>query len=338
MEYEILLCGDFICKSPVAKLLTTGGPIRIDMPVYTLWNKRIDVGGKLYKISIHDVYTCHGSEILRARILKNIPNIGIVLIYSNKSSSSVEYAMEIYKELTEGKGTKKFPLILVEDHSNLNREITVTAKERKKLKKKLKCPLVSISTSNFREVENVFLTLMKKMDKHLHREINNLTTLSYPPGLNEYRIMILGERFIGASSIISTMYQGKTVECFQLNCSFQYNFKNTNYILHIVESDHFDYSEADGFVIMYSITSRESFDNTAKLHQCLVNSRTEESLPLIIVGNKMDIEFKREVHFEEGVELAQTMNASFAETSKDDTESVKNAFHDLLEQIIDKTF
>ena len=90
----------------------------------------------------------------------------------------------------------------------------------------------------------------------------------------------------------------------------------------------------EGFVIMYSITDRESFREAAQAKKQIerVRSRSEE-IPMVLVANKIDLESKRVVTTEEGQALAQEFDCPFFETSAALRHFVDDVFHSLIRQI-----
>ncbi|KAJ6252341.1 ras-like protein [Anaeramoeba flamelloides] len=89
------------------------------------------------------------------------------------------------------------------------------------------------------------------------------------------------------------------------------------------------YREGDGFLIVYSITNRRSFDLvTHFLHEiCHINYLKEEEVPMIIVGNKCDLEIEREVSYQEGQDLARLKHCTFIETSALTNQNVEEVFY-----------
>jgi GTPase SAR1 family protein len=51
----------------------------------------------------------------------------------------------------------------------------------------------------------------------------------------------------------------------------------------------------EGFVICYSITDRRSFDEVLNHKNLIDRVRCKENIPIIITGNKCDLEHKRKV-------------------------------------------
>jgi GTPase SAR1 family protein len=51
----------------------------------------------------------------------------------------------------------------------------------------------------------------------------------------------------------------------------------------------------EGFVLVYSIDSRESFEEIAPLYQHILRVKDLDRFPAVVVGNKCDLEFERQV-------------------------------------------
>ena len=76
------------------------------------------------------------------------------------------------------------------------------------------------------------------------------------------------------------------------------------------------YRKADGIIIVFDITQKESFD---KIHDWIKsvhdNIETYREIQIIIVGNKIDLEEKRQVTREEGVKLSEYFEIPYFEAS-----------------------
>jgi GTPase KRas protein len=53
--------------------------------------------------------------------------------------------------------------------------------------------------------------------------------------------------------------------------------------------------EGEGFLLIYSITDRDSFDMIGAMHRQLLRVKDTESVPIVLVGNKCDLEYQRRV-------------------------------------------
>lgn len=76
---------------------------------------------------------------------------------------------------------------------------------------------------------------------------------------------------------------------------------------------------------MYDITRRETFTHVRKwLQEVRVNS--SKNITMILIGNKKDLEDRREVRFEEGESFARENGIMFLETSAKTAFKVVEAF------------
>lgn len=92
----------------------------------------------------------------------------------------------------------------------------------------------------------------------------------------------------------------------------------------------------EGFLLVYSVTERESFNELNSFHQQILRVKDTDNVPLLLVGNKSDLNYERSVSFEEGEELARQFGCKFLETSAKQGINVDQAFHDLVRAIRDK--
>ena len=92
-------------------------------------------------------------------------------------------------------------------------------------------------------------------------------------------------------------------------------------------------SRADGFLFVYSITSRSSFEEIPSLRDHILRIRGFGQFPLILVGNKCDLNEERQVMTGEGQDMAQSFGCPFLETSAKTPINVDLAFHDLVREI-----
>ncbi|XP_053326935.1 ras-related protein M-Ras [Spea bombifrons] len=90
----------------------------------------------------------------------------------------------------------------------------------------------------------------------------------------------------------------------------------------------------DGFLIVYSVTDKASFEHVDRFHQLILRVKDRESFPMILVSNKVDLIHLRKVSSEQGRDMAAKHNIPYIETSaKDPPQNVDKAFHDLVRVI-----
>ena len=111
----------------------------------------------------------------------------------------------------------------------------------------------------------------------------------------------------------------------------------------------------EGFLLVYSITSRQSFEEILTFQQQILRVKDKDYFPIIIVGNKCDLDMERQVSrqgmlwpnptaeiamngltlldYIEGEDLARQFNCAFIETSAKSRINVDNSFHNIVREI-----
>lgn len=106
--------------------------------------------------------------------------------------------------------------------------------------------------------------------------------------------------------------------------------------------------DGEGFVLVYSISSRASFSRIKRFHHqiqrvkesCassppypgspLSAANTQAPVPIMLVGNKSDRVTEREVSTQEGHALARELGCEFVEASAKNCINVEKAFYDVV--------
>ena len=90
------------------------------------------------------------------------------------------------------------------------------------------------------------------------------------------------------------------------------------------------YKDADCCLLVYDITSRKSFEKL-KYYISQLKENAKYIKKVILLGNKRDLENKRQISNEEGVKLAKDNGFIFMESSCVDNYNVSDAFTALIE-------
>ena len=91
------------------------------------------------------------------------------------------------------------------------------------------------------------------------------------------------------------------------------------------------YRQADCCMLVYDITSRQSFEEVKKYFIPKIKEYSNNILKVILVGNKSDLEDNRKVSEIEGINLALENGFIFMETSCLENKNVSEAFTELVE-------
>ena len=92
------------------------------------------------------------------------------------------------------------------------------------------------------------------------------------------------------------------------------------------------YKGAKGAFIVYDITRRNTFDNIDKWISDL-KTNGDNNISIMLIGNKSDLNDKREVETNEGIKKSEETKIAFMETSALSGENIIKAFNELIEQI-----
>jgi Ras-related protein Rap-1B len=71
-----------------------------------------------------------------------------------------------------------------------------------------------------------------------------------------------------------------------------------------------------GFLLVFSITSQSSLSELSELREQIIRIKDDENVPIVIVGNKSDLESERVVTRQKAFAVSQSWgNAPYYETS-----------------------
>ena len=91
------------------------------------------------------------------------------------------------------------------------------------------------------------------------------------------------------------------------------------------------YKKADCILLVYDITSLKSFNACKNYYIKQILNTCKEDIKVILLGNKTDLEQKREVTQEMGSNLAKQYKFFFKETSCEENYNVSDSFETLIE-------
>ncbi|KOB78522.1 Uncharacterized protein OBRU01_02199 [Operophtera brumata] len=130
------------------------------------------------------------------------------------------------------------------------------------------------------------------------------------------KIAMMGTRSVGKSSLIIQFVEGQFVDSYDPtieNSQDEYGIFPQQYSM-----------DFHGYVLVYSITSRKSFQIVQIIYDKLLDMVGKIHVPIVLVGNKTDLHLERKISTEEGKRLAEKWKAAF---------SVTDMFHAILSEI-----
>ncbi|EHN00223.1 Ras1p [Saccharomyces cerevisiae x Saccharomyces kudriavzevii VIN7] len=166
--------------------------------------------------------------------------------------------------------------------------------------------------------------------------------------IREYKIVVVGGGGVGKSALTIQLIQSYFVDEYDPTIEDSYRkqvvIDDKVSILDILDTaGQEEYSAmreqymrtGEGFLLVYSVTSRNSFDELLSYYQQIQRVKDSDYIPVVVVGNKLDLENERQVSYEDGLRLAKQLNAPFLETSAKQAINVDEAFYSLIRLVRD---
>lgn len=166
------------------------------------------------------------------------------------------------------------------------------------------------------------------------------------------RIVVLGNTGVGKSALVVRYLTKRFIWEYDptLECVYKHqtNVDNESTAIELLDtagennsnvSSNFEGNAmwGDGFIVVYSVVDRNSFEQISSIKSQLDEIRKSSSVcsvPCVLVGNKVDLEHQRTVSFDEGEQLAARLSCSFFETSASDGGAViAEAFHEICREV-----
>jgi GTPase KRas protein len=164
--------------------------------------------------------------------------------------------------------------------------------------------------------------------------------------MTEYKLVIVGGGGVGKSALTIQLIQNHFVDEYDPTIEDSYRKQVTiddeTCLLDILDTaGQEEYSAmrdqymrtGQGFLCVYSITSRSSFDEIASFREQILRVKDKDAVPIVIAGNKCDLDHERQVTTVEGKDLAKSFQVGFMETSAKARINVEEVFFELVRNI-----
>jgi len=170
--------------------------------------------------------------------------------------------------------------------------------------------------------------------------------------MRTFKVVVLGSGSVGKSAITLRFIHGRFVVQYDPTIEDSYRHQvevdSVNYILEILDTAGTEQfaqlrnlyvKNGMGFVLVFSLASKSSFLEISELREQIVRVKESTSVPLVIVGNKSDLEDLRQVSRKEAEQLCRSFNSEYIESSAKNNVNIDHIFHTLIRIITasDKT-
>ncbi|OZJ02171.1 Ras-like protein 1, partial [Bifiguratus adelaidae] len=164
--------------------------------------------------------------------------------------------------------------------------------------------------------------------------------------LREYKLVMVGGGGVGKSALTIQFIQSHFVDEYDPTIEDSYRkqcvIDGETALLDVLDTaGQEEYSamreqymrNGEGFLLVYSITSRNSFDEISTFYQQIRRVKDRDFFPMVLIANKCDLEQDRQVSSQEGRDLAKSFGCTFIETSAKQRINVDEAFYNVVREI-----
>jgi len=163
----------------------------------------------------------------------------------------------------------------------------------------------------------------------------------------EYRLLVLGSAGVGKSALTVQFVSNIFVDVYNPTVEDSYRKQVTIddqcFVLNILDTagvedfsavrQHYTLS-GHGFLIVYSITSNESFLDVATIYEDILRIKDCEKVPVVVIGNKCDMENLRKVPTSVCAEYCSKLGIPYFEVSAKTRVNVEESFYCVVREII----
>lgn len=168
--------------------------------------------------------------------------------------------------------------------------------------------------------------------------------------MREYKLVVLGSGGVGKSALTVQFVQGIFVEKYDPTIEDSYRKQvevdGQQCMLEILDTAGTEQFTAmrdlymkngQGFALVYSITAQSTFNDLEDLRDQILRVKDTDNVPMVLVGNKCDLEDERVIGKDQGNQRAKQWGCSFIESSAKAKINVSEIFFSLVRQINEST-
>lgn len=165
--------------------------------------------------------------------------------------------------------------------------------------------------------------------------------------MKEYKVVVLGSGGVGKSALTVRFVAGQFVEKYDPTIEDFYrkeiDMDGSPTVVEILDTAGTEQfasmrdlyiKNGQGFLLVYSIINQQSFIDVKPLRDQILRVKGVINVPMLLVGNKCDLEAERAVSKNDGVTLASSWACPFFETSAKTKQNVESIFVEIVREVI----
>ena len=161
--------------------------------------------------------------------------------------------------------------------------------------------------------------------------------------VQHYKIIFLGDQYVGKSSILNRFYQDRFEPDYQATIGLDFHSKNVEIKGSTIRLLLYDTAGQEKFkslipmyirdaniiIVVYDISNKDSFIHTDHWVNETKDLKREDAI-FVLVGNKIDLEDKRAVSNKEASEFAEQKGFLFHEVSAKTGDEIQELFNSII--------
>ncbi|AGO10651.1 AaceriAFR464Wp [[Ashbya] aceris (nom. inval.)] len=166
--------------------------------------------------------------------------------------------------------------------------------------------------------------------------------------MRDYKLVVLGAGGVGKSCLTVQFVQGEYLDTYDPTIedsyrksmeiddkAFDLEILDTAGVAQFTAMRELYIKSGMGFLLVYSVTDRQSLAELMELREQILRIKDSKRVPMVLVGNKADLQNERAISVEEGIDVSSRWGkVPFYETSALLKSNVDEVFIDLVRQIM----
>lgn len=166
------------------------------------------------------------------------------------------------------------------------------------------------------------------------------------PNQEEYKLAVVGGGGVGKSALTVQFVQNTFLEEYDptIEDSYRKHAKVDDSVVFLEILDTAGQEEykalrdqymrtGDGFLLTYAVNDRKTFGEINEFIEQICRVKDSDSWPMVLVGNKCDLDNERIITTEEAKKFAAAKGIGFIESSAKIRKNVDEAFYELVRQV-----